>query len=125
MLAIESCRRMAHLTRYWSLRTKDFFFFFFLFLLSFLFPLFSFFPFFFSFLLSSFFLVACTQLYKPLCWLVCRSVCLSVCLSLKARSTRLMAIGLVSAQAEQACPNTCFQPQMSLRCTSSGYLIFL
>ena len=37
------------------------------------------------------YLVACTRLYKPLC----RSVGLSICLSLNARSTRLMAIGLV------------------------------
>ena len=38
-------------------------------------------------------LVACTRLYKPLC----PSVGLSVCLSLKARSTRLMAIGLIKS----------------------------
>ena len=40
------------------------------------------------------FLVACTRLYQPL--LVGRSVGRSVCRKLIARSTRLMAIGLVS-----------------------------
>ena len=35
-----------------------------------------------------------------------------------------ISIPFFSAQAEQACPNTCFQPQMCLRCASSGYLIF-
>ena len=45
------------------------------------------------------FLVACTRLYKPLCWSVGPSVCLSVRRSVDrspfARRTRLMAIGLV------------------------------
>ena len=49
---------------------------------------------------AHFFLVACTQLYKPHCWSVGRSVGLfigrSIGPSLNARSTRLMAIGLVS-----------------------------
>ena len=42
------------------------------------------------------FLVACTRLYKPLC----PSVGRSLCLSLKARSTRLMAIGLICRKTQ-------------------------
>ena len=50
------------------------------------------------------FLVACTQLYKPLCWLVGPSVCLlvswSVCPLLKTWSTQLLAIGLVGVESQ-------------------------
>ena len=72
----------------------------------------------------SFFLVACTRLYKPLCRSVGRSVGLSVGLSvgpsLNARSTRLMAIGLVISQA-----NVCARARKGEGRKTKGGLICL
>ena len=72
--------------------------------------------------LPSYFLVACTRLYKPLCWLVGWSVGLSVGRSvgpsLNARSTRLMAIGRVSFRSH-------FQELTRLKCLIVNEIEFL
>ena len=73
----------------------------------------------------SFFLVACTRLYKPLCRSVSPSVGRSVRRLVRPSVRRSIAVhkarnlwrsALFPAQAEHACSNAHFQPQMCIIC---------